>query len=162
MVIGYSFSVGVSHGCAYGDVVLKVIFLDIDGVLNTYDLVRSYGFDYIDRSLVALLATVVRDAGAEIVLSSFWRLHPKDRFLVDSALKEFGMFVCDKTPSLPGLRANEIASWLDANTQVEKYAILDDTDDAGVGFEHSFFQTSAEIGLTSEIASKVTFHLNRY
>lgn len=141
---------------------MKVIFLDIDGVLNNYDLVRSYGFDYMDRSLVALLATVVRDTGAEIVLSSFWRLDPKDKFLVDLALKEFGMFLCDKTPILPGLRANEIASWLDANTQVEKYAILDESDDAGVGLEHSFFQTSAEIGLTSEIASKVVFHLNRY
>lgn len=111
---------------------------------------------------MGLLATVVRDTGAEIVLSSFWRLDPKDRILVDLALKEFGMFVYDKTPSLPGPRANEIASWLAANTRVEKYAILDDTDDAGVGFEHSFFQTSAEIGLTFEIASKVALHLNRY
>ncbi len=140
---------------------MKVVFLDIDGVMNTYDLVRSHGFDYIDRSLVALLATVVRDTGAEMVLSSFWRLDPKDRLLVDLALKEFGMFVYDKTPSLSGPRANEIKSWLAANTQVEKYAILDDDEDAGVGMEHSFFQTSAEIGLTSEIVSRVISHLNR-
>lgn len=141
---------------------MKVVFLDIDGVLNTYDMVQRNGFDYIDRSMVALLASVVRDTGAELVLSSFWRLDPKDRLLVDLALKEFGIFLYDKTPSVPGPRANEIAAWLAANTQVEKYAILDDTDDAGVGMEHSFFQTSAEVGLTREIVSKVTLHLNRY
>lgn len=140
---------------------MKVVFLDIDGVLNTYEMVRQNGFDYIDRTLVGLLATVIRDTGAEVVLSSFWRLDPKDTLLVDAALKEFGIFLYDKTRSIPGPRSNEISDWLLRNTLVEKYAILDDADEAGVGLEHSFFQTSTEIGLTNQIASQVILHLNR-
>lgn len=139
---------------------MKVIFLDIDGVLNNFALIRAHGFDHIDEAMVRVLGGIVRQTEADIVLSSFWRLDPRDRSLVDAALKNHGMFVSDKTPSLGGSRGTEIASWLESNPGVERYAILDDDEEAGVGMEHSFFQTDAEVGITTRIAGAVVSHLN--
>lgn len=139
---------------------MKVIFLDVDGVLNNFDLIRQNGFDYIDHAMVRRLGLLVSQTGADIVLSSFWRLNPKDRSLVDGALQSAGMFVSDKTPILSGPRANEISMWLAENPGVLKFAILDDDDDAGLGMEHSFFQTDPEVGITQEIVKKAILHLN--
>lgn len=139
---------------------MKVVFLDIDGVLNNFDLVRANGFDYIDDRMVARLGLIVSQTGADIVLSSFWRLNPKDRSLVDQALKAAGMFVSDRTPSIPGERSVEISSWLSERPDVRRFAILDDDDGAGVGLEHSFFQTDPDVGITYEIARRVIVHLN--
>ena len=139
---------------------MKVIFLDVDGVLNNFDLIRLNGFDYIDDAMVRVLAGVVTRTGADIVLSSFWRLDPRDRSLVDAALKRHGMFVSDRTPSMPGPRAVEISSWLRVNPEVERYAIVDDDEEAGVGMDHSFFQTYAEVGITAQVAERIVSHLN--
>lgn len=139
---------------------MKVVFLDIDGVLNNFDLIRRNGFEYIDHVMVRRLGVLVSQTGADIVLSSFWRLDPKDRSLVDQALKAEGMFVSDRTPSLSGPRSNEISQWLDGNPGVLKFAILDDDDRAGIGMEHSFFQTDPEVGITQEIVTKAILHLN--
>lgn len=139
---------------------MKVIFLDIDGVLNNYDLVRRNGFDYIDPDMVVGFSRAVRGTGADIVLSSFWRLDLKDRALVDAALSVHGMSVRARTPSLFGPRANEISSWLGDNPWVKRYAILDDDEGAGVGMEHSFFQTDPEIGITGPIIDRLISHLN--
>jgi len=139
---------------------MKVIFLDVDGVLNTFDLTRSYGLDYIDDGMVRRLGMVVGQTGADIVLSSYWRLHPSDRSLVDAALKEYGMFVHDRTPSLSGPRSREISHWLSSNEDISTYAILDDDDEAGIDMEGSFFQTDPNVGLTLDIAEMVVEHLN--
>jgi hypothetical protein len=139
---------------------VKVLFLDVDGVLNNFDLIRANGFDYIDDAMVRVLAGVAKQTGADIVLSSFWRLDPHDRSLVDAALKRHGMFVSDRTPSMPGPRAGEISAWLRMNPEVERYAILDDDEEAGIGMESSFFLTDAEVGITAKIADAVVSHLN--
>ena len=139
---------------------MKVVFLDIDGVLNNFGLIRRNGLDYIDEPMVGLLGGVVKRTGADIVLSSFWRLDPRDRSLVDSALKRHGMFVSDRTPSMPGPRADEISKWLQENPEVVRYAIIDDDEDAGVGMAHSFFQTDPEIGMTAHTAEMIVSHLN--
>lgn len=139
---------------------MKVVFLDIDGVLNNFDLIRRNGFDYIDAGMVRRLATVVRKTSAQIVLSSFWRLNPRDRSLVDCALGHSGLAVLDRTPSIPGPRADEISEWILSNPGVKRFAILDDDEDAGIGMEHSFFNTDPEVGITPEIVRAVVSHLN--
>lgn len=139
---------------------MKVLFLDVDGVLNTFDLVRRNGFDYIDPDMVRTLGLVVSRTSAAVVLSSFWRLNPRDRRLVDVALGDHGMFVHDRTPLIPGPRAREISSWLEANSTVANYAIVDDDEGAGEGLEACFFQTDPDVGITVEIAEKIILHLN--
>ena len=135
---------------------MKVVFLDIDGALNNFGLTRRNGLDYIDEPMVGLLGGVVKRTGGDIVLSSFWRLDPRDRSLVDSALKRHGMFVSDRTPSMPGPRSK----WLRENPEVVRYAIIDDDEDAGVGMAHSFFRTDPEMGMTARTAEMIVSHLN--
>jgi hypothetical protein len=141
---------------------MKVLFLDIDGVLNTPKLIRKFGFDFIDDILVALVARIVKETEAKIVLSSTWRLEDKDKRLVIKALANHGLYIHDYTPHIKTEgtwteRRVEIQTWLDQNT-VTKFAIIDDWADAGIG--DSFFQTKEEIGLTVDIAEKIIFHLS--
>jgi hypothetical protein len=153
----YDWTINILSFCS---VKMKVIFLDIDGVLNNFDLTGRYGLDYIDQEMVRRLGMVVSQTDADLVLSSYWRLDEYDRSLVDMSLKYQGMFLRDRTPELSGPRSLEIASWLSSNEDVVRYAILDDDSDAGVDMEGSFFQTDPEVGLTLEICERVIEHLN--
>ena len=58
-------------------VMRKVIFLDIDGVLNSvkYDRERRLQDGNIDESRLLLLRAIVDVTGADIVLSASWRKH---------------------------------------------------------------------------------------
>lgn len=147
---------------------MKVIFLDVDGVLNTPKLIRRFGFNFIDDILVALVARIVRETGAEIVLSSTWRIEEKDKSLVVQALSRHGLEIHDCTPVLRRngdwtednwvRRHEEITSWL-AGKEISVFAIIDDMDDARI--EGSFFQTDEDVGLTVEIAERVIKHLEK-
>src|ERR1700709_1279552 len=56
---------------------MKVIFLDIDGVLNSTHTANPRSFPYIvDPELVTRLKDVLAKTGAEVVLSSTWRYDP--------------------------------------------------------------------------------------
>lgn len=146
---------------------MKVIFLDIDGVLNTPKTIKKFGFDFIDNILVALVARIVRETKAEIILSSTWRLQEKDKNLVAQALAQHNLEIFDCTPEIRRSggwtengwvrRHEEIQAWINSN-QVERFAILDDLDDACI--QGCFFQTNENIGLTVAIAEEIIKHLN--
>jgi len=150
---------------------MKVIFLDIDGVLNTPKLLQKFGWNFIDDILVALLARIVRETDSKIVLSSTWRIEEHDKKLVVEALSRHGLEIFDVTPQIKRdipddanwdtwggwvKRSEEIQAWLDA-ASVDRFAILDDVSDAHI--EGSFFQTDEKRGLTVEIAEKIIQHL---
>lgn len=141
---------------------MKVIFLDIDGVLNTPKLIREFGMDHIDDVLVAILARIVRETGAKIVLSSTWRIEEENRILVERALARHELEIHDCTPVIKNPvwveRSEEIRGWLDGR-EVERFAILDDWDDANI--DGSFFLTDENKGLTVEIADRIIEHLVR-
>lgn len=144
---------------------MKVIFLDVDGVLNTPKLLKKFGFDFIDPILVALVARIVRETDSKIVLSSSWRVEERNKKMVEVALAEHGLEIFDSTPIIHRefsegnwvWRNEEIQAWIDQNT-VTKFAIIDDFDDANI--EGSFFQTDEDVGLTVSIAEKIIVHLN--
>lgn len=141
---------------------MKIIFLDIDGVLNSHYDYERYGFDYIDSGLVEILKGIVFATKAEIVLSSTWRLNDSDRAFVRSALRYKMLDFVGITPYLESKpRAEEIKLWLENNPHVIKYAILDDNADAGLGMEYSFFKTDYYFGLTYKIAENVINYLNK-
>lgn len=54
---------------------MKLIFLDIDGVLNSHQDVSEYGINTINRTKVAFLNQIIRETGddTQIVLSTAWR-----------------------------------------------------------------------------------------
>ena len=139
---------------------MKILFLDVDGVLNNFSLLYQNGFDYIDPHMVSLVRFIVRQTECLIVLSSSWRLTQENKNLVGVALKQQGMFMHGTTPETPGARSNEISKWLGSNGEVERYAVLDDDEEAGFGMNGSFFQTDPEVGLTEEIAKRIIEHLN--
>lgn len=96
-----------------GETVHKLIFLDIDGVLN------GWGSLSIDLALATRLLAVVRATGAEIVLSSMWRLKRRNRRRVRAAFLEVGLpRPLNYTPRMNGgrARAAEILAWLRINT----------------------------------------------
>lgn len=124
---------------------MKVIFLDIDGVLNNRSTVeRFHGVYGIDEALLELFKRIT---GVKIVLSSTWRMYPKHLKHVRSKLE-----IYDVTPQLCGPRSKEIKAWL-SNHEVTDYVIIDDDIDASI--EGHFFQTEWEYGLTEDIVNSV-------
>lgn len=130
----------------------RIIFLDVDGVLNNPDsgfggFVPGGQLEYYheqikwDQDCVDQLRMLVKDSGAEIVVSSFWR---KD-FNTEDFKAFFSIYgwhnapVIDRTEELDQPwaggysrfvsatnRGDECLEWLDRHTDVESYVILDD------------------------------------
>ena len=123
-----------------GGRIMKVIFLDIDGVLNSREYDRKRYWETmtdIDESRLPLVKEIVENTGAKIVLSSTWRVHwnknrtdcDEDGRYIADIFERHGLQIYDKTPDL-GLtasRRNEIAKWLSAGAEpIENFVILDD------------------------------------
>lgn len=115
---------------------LKVIFLDIDGVMNTYYTAIVTAPDTLAASLepanVAVLNDLVRRTGAVIVVSSAWRqTHSLTELREGFAIAGCIMTIHDTTPSLEGQsRGREIQAWIVAQPEPPaRYVILDDEHD---------------------------------
>lgn len=136
---------------------MKIIFLDIDGVLNSQcSCVANGGYGRIydhdswselDPVAVKLIAYVAKETGADVVLSSSWRILAKKEDII--AFQEFlGVNIIDVTPRSLGKRGDEIKHWLDnCKEPVESYCIVDDSDMLPEQ-EFNFVQTDERIGLT--------------
>lgn len=142
---------------------MKVLFLDVDGVLNSSDSTNFKNNLWpVNDHMCFMVGKIQLDTDCAIVVSSSWRHHPEGMELIR---KKFDN-VIDKTPTL-GLvgyedkpRGHEIQAWLDSHPEVTKYAILDDDSDMLPEQLPSFFQTTFEHGLTENIAKQVTEHLS--
>lgn len=136
---------------------IKIIFLDIDGVLNSlayfktqeHQDKRFMQHDEIDESRLPLLKRIVDATGAKIVLSSTWRelddcqdtvCYEMYKYLEDM-LAKYDMSIMSKTPVIAHCRPLEIMMWL--NKRVDKNEITfvsldddfgsDDYDKYGIG-----------------------------
>ena len=110
---------------------MKVIFLDIDGVLNSdeyLDKVKKSDIQGIERDIdvgkVKLLKRAIDETGARVVLSSSWRYTRNARYLKE-LLANYEIRV-DSTPYIQDIRGLEIKKWLSENQGVEDFIILDD------------------------------------
>ena len=110
---------------------MKVIFLDIDGVLNSdeyLDKVKNSDIQGIERDIdvekVKLLKRAIDETGARVVLSSSWRYTRNARYLKE-LLANYEIRV-DSTPYIRDIRGLEIKKWLSENQGVEDFIILDD------------------------------------
>lgn len=132
---------------------MKIIFLDVDGVLNSEQDRFSWTIES-DKHLI-LLACIVRRTNAKIVVSSSWR----NCSLLDTLkkrLNDFSMSVFDVTGyNKNGIRGLEIKEWLDNHNDIESFVILDDeVFDIKEHFPNNFVQTSMKVGLQKEGAEK--------
>lgn len=123
---------------------MKVLFLDIDGVLNSEaTTVHWNGFTGVDKELSTRLLNWLEGRGIDVVLSSTWRRH--DDML--DGLREAGLAWIGRTPFLNTIRGMEIKSWLEDHKGFENYAILDDSDDMLSEQMSRFVQTDYRVGL---------------
>lgn len=134
---------------------MKVLFLDVDGVLNSRSTTNFSDLYPIDPYMAFLVGRIQLQTDCEVVLSSSWRNHPEG---VENVSKRV-VKLLDKTPNIDSFRGNEVKAWLDEHPEVENYAILDD--DGNFHPDQHLFQTTFETGLTDEIAEKVIEHLGR-
>lgn len=117
---------------------MKVIFLDVDGVLNCrYSTARIHGCLGIDPVLVDRLSHIVSETGAKVVLTSTWKLDWKPysnicelnafgQYMVNSLLDR-NIEIIDKTTEKDmSLRGEGILDWLNSHPDVDSFVILDD------------------------------------
>ncbi len=142
---------------------MKILFLDIDGVVNHKETFRKGEHFPIDQYCAFLVGKIQLDTGCDVVLSSSWRQLPE----AVEEIKKRVVPLRDITGSCRcGIRGCEINTWINTNIPYAergqlRYAILDDDSDMLLWQKDHFFQTSFENGgLTEEIAKKVTEHLN--
>lgn len=144
---------------------MKVIFLDIDGVLNSW----ATGYKITTKKL-QLLNNLIEQTGAKIVISSSWRIGSKDvkefldknfskcTFRLDN-FKDATNHECienifyndniiDLTDTFGPSRGDEIKRWLDNHEDIESYVIIDDSIDMlDEQLEH-LVQTDTYYGIT--------------
>ena len=118
---------------------MKVIFLDVDGVLNSehcfkkehkrYERTHEVRVDKgLDKRFIKNLKWLVNKTGAKIVLSSSWRgLVKKDKnHYLHKYLEEQGLKIYDYTPNVGLERGIDIQEWLNHHLDVTNIVILDD------------------------------------
>ena len=141
---------------------MKIIFLDIDGVLNSekYDRNRTEEQGNIDKTRLPPLKKLVDETGALIVLSSSWRKHwEKDKDKCDDIGRElindfakYDLFIYDKTTcTVKNDRAEEIRMWLANNDNIEAFIIIDDIAFGwGSDLQDHLIRTNSRIGFGLE------------
>jgi len=159
---------------------MKIIFLDIDGVLNKGlvegnsrkdDILRDEAYGFMNKSLVNNLNKLTQKTGAKIVISSSWRCETLEEN--EQMLKAFGIEAecVGSTPRLSGpciYRGNEIEAWIYEYQDLIKchywefkeYIILDDDSDMLLSQAHHFIQTDPWSGLSDAVTYKAINRLN--
>lgn len=156
---------------------MKVLFLDIDGVLNSFDNMYAlgavsyhngpndrdkYGHTF-DERCVRWLRVLIKETNAKIVISSAWRIAGLEVMKKMWEDRNLPGEVIDITPESYDInddsRGREIQMWLDKN-EVESYCILDDDPDMLPEQMKYFVQTNSMIGIHKETYTQVKFILN--
>lgn len=152
----------------------NVLFLDIDGVLNS-DFRReghrrkiSEGI-LIDEEKIGLLACLVKETGAEIILHSGWRfwfdseLQPlcqearklvelleKENLRINGVTPDLTTEEIRKTKKFSLVKADEILLWIKSHKNVTGWVVLDDLDLHNDQIRLHQVQTDPTTGLTLE------------
>lgn len=164
----------------------KIIFLDIDGVLNTKEWHSrmtkdtpkdEYGYAF-DPVTVKNLAHIIDKTGADIVISSSWKFYGVAKLRKMWEIRNLPGTILDITPNtisdemllnanleefqLGVCRGNEIKEWLSRHKgEVSNYVIIDDFDDMLPEQEDHAVLTDSLIGITGSDAEKAIMILNR-
>ena len=146
---------------------VKVIFLDVDGVLNSIGNtirvvkrlrrrkmpIRSLSMYYVPfkRACLKNLARIVRRTGAKVVITSTWKTGKESLAVLRARLAEYGVPVYDCTKMI-GDRGAEIKEWLSEKRDVSgvRYVVLDDEINDIVGYigKAGVIEVDGECGLS--------------
>ena len=139
----------------------NILFLDIDGVLNSMRSSVAYGtYNKLDEISVKLLNEICLDCGCGIVISSTWRKNHKphklvgilqghgvDKFPMNEMLK----LDCFYTPVINthgSIRGNEIEQWLKEYGGCNYVILDDDSDMTDEQKQNHFVHVNGEVGIT--------------
>lgn len=150
----------------------KVIFLDIDGVLNSsvWNYSHQKEIDLgilVDCEKIKMLSQLVHKTNAKIVLHSGWRfwfsdnmlpLRKESEILADMLLDE-GIRISEVTPDLTTdeikrtlkfskVKADEILAWLRGHDDISGWVVIDDLDLNNEIVRQHQVKTDASEGLT--------------
>lgn len=163
---------------------MKLIFLDIDGVLNSNIWNDNHPDEIsegrcIDLEKVVLLAKLVQETDAKIVLHSGWRfwfdenMNPlrREALYLVNLLGEQMLFLYDRTPDLTTeeiriskkfslVKALEILEWLKLHDGIDNYIVLDDLELHNKEIELHQIKADASKGLTDENVIEAIRFLN--
>lgn len=156
---------------------MRVLFLDIDGVLNCRadwgkPEHQDKGTYVVDQKKVGCLLAVVKELGLSVVLSSSWRNHQDhvdylyEQGVLSSAwvhddwrtIRGEGKRIGNSLLWSPSLRGEEIQEWLDRHPEVTAYVIVDDAEEFLKHQKRYVIRTSfdaANGGFTARHARKV-------
>jgi len=151
----------------------RVIFVDIDGVLNCDTTTNQInGWDFIDDDKVALLADIIHKTNSEIVISSDWRFIPTSHYdendpespvpmwsAFNAKLTEYNLRISDMTGPYNWSRGHEILEYVSRHDDIERWIALDDIHNLGPAEPRHVF-VSGRYGLTREIADKAIEMMN--
>ena len=135
---------------------MKIVFLDIDGVLNCKRTPNPRKFPFIvDPVLLGRLNRLLELTGAKVVLTSNWRYDPAGMF----SARHYGVPFVDTTPDLPNEpRCNPTLDWLRRHPDVERFIVVDDEDDELDDLP--LFQPSRRTGITDDMVEGAAAYLN--
>lgn len=169
----------------------KVIFLDIDGVLNSNFWNSSHQKEISDGTLidaekVKLLGALVEKTNAKIILHSGWKywfdkklqpLRPEAENLSVMFEKE-DLSLEDVTPDhstedirrskkFSLVKAGEILAWLEEHKDIDSWIVIDDLDLYSAEIEMHQVKTDSSVGLTVDDVCKaekmlMNSHYKRY
>lgn len=152
----------------------KVIFLDIDGVLNSKAWNDNHQKEINDGTLIdvkkiKLLSELINRTGAEIILHSGWKywfdadLQPlrREAEILQFLMEAEGVKMAGVTPDhsteeirkskkFSLIKAGEILTWLAENKDVGKWIVIDDLDLHNAEIENHQIRTDVNVGMTGE------------
>lgn len=136
----------------------KVIFLDVDGVLNSasfFKRMKKEGknmhdkYNQLDPIRISYLKELVDSSSADIVLSSSWRKIPCLETALSETLEKVGLSISDKTEYISGAeRGDEIQEWLNRHPEYTNFVVLDDDSDMTAVRDHHVQTCWFDCGLT--------------
>jgi len=141
----------------------RVIFLDVDGVLNTYGTPSSSlaNWKYIEEDLTKNLESIIKKTNADIVISSSWCEEAIE--LLKTVNFKYVDKVIGVTPRQRRWRGEQIMHWIEENVDMNNivFVVIDDEnydicgEACSVIPESRFVQTDFKEGLTEEKAEEV-------
>ena len=140
---------------------VNIIFLDVDGVLNSIDYAKKvyeetrkphseYEYPF-DPECLERLQRLVAKTDARIVITSTWRKTEEGKRTLQNVLEQYDLAnrVIGYTPILNTKRGEEIKSFLETLNVEASYIILDDDSDMEELTPYLIL-TSMKTGLTEE------------
>ena len=147
---------------------IKVLFLDIDGVLCLHE----YGVvnwdenvdDYVfDEQCCRRLKEIMDATKCKLALSSSWRLQKKDCLNILRQLAPFGITGADFIGGTPVMehRGEEVMTFVESHPEIGTFVAVDDEDYSGDRFPADrLVVTKLERGITEPVNESIIQKLN--